>query len=174
MTSVGGCSLIYMMETHALRQTPMFLFLFCMRFCASPRMTSLNPPPGRWCRRRLVMTCRDPLGGGGGGASSAHADILEPVGPAVLLVEEGFAVGEPARDAALALSRVGAVEEGDVLVADVAEPWGGGSVSVSQHGQGEGLTSECGSRPQTAPGPRCGRGHRPSARKRSRRRGRGG
>lgn len=77
------------------------------------------------------MTCRDPLGGGGGGASSAHADILEPVGPAVLLVEEGFAVGEPARDAALALSRVGAVEEGDVLVADVAEPWGGG-VSVGQ------------------------------------------
>jgi len=52
----------------------------------------------------------------------AHAGKLEPVGPAVLLVQEGLAVGEAAGDAALALGRVGAVEEGDVLVANVAEP----------------------------------------------------
>lgn len=32
MTSARGCSIIYMTETHVLRQTPMFLFLFCMRF----------------------------------------------------------------------------------------------------------------------------------------------
>ena len=53
---------------------------------------------------------------------SAHAGVLEPVGPAVFLVEEGLAVGEAAGHAALALGRIGAVEEGDVLVANVAEP----------------------------------------------------
>jgi len=37
-------------------------------------------------------------------------------------MEPGLAVCEAAGDAALALGRVGAVEEGDVLVADVAEP----------------------------------------------------
>jgi hypothetical protein len=53
---------------------------------------------------------------------SAHANILEPVRPAVLHVEEGFAVGEQAGLAALTLGRIGAVEEGDVLIADIAEP----------------------------------------------------
>ncbi len=52
----------------------------------------------------------------------AHAHVLEPVGPAVFPMEPGLAVCEAAGDAALALGRVGAVEEGDVLVADVAEP----------------------------------------------------
>ncbi len=33
-----------------------------------------------------------------------------------------FAIGEPPSDAAAALGRVGAVEEGNVLVANVAEP----------------------------------------------------
>jgi hypothetical protein len=51
-----------------------------------------------------------------------HADILEPVRTAVLLVQPGLAVGETARHASLALVRVGAVEEGDVLVSDIAEP----------------------------------------------------
>jgi len=167
MTSVGGCSLIYMMETHACARP--HVLVLCA-FCASPRLASLNSP-GRWCWR-LVMTCRDPLGGGM--PTSAHADVLEPVGPAVLLVEEGFAVRKSARDAALALSRVGAVEEGDVLVSDVAEPVLVCQCRSSQGRQEERLTSECGSRPQTGPGPRCGRGRRPSARKRSRRRGRDG
>ena len=52
----------------------------------------------------------------------ALANELEPVGPAVLLVEPGLAVGEAASHAALALGRVGAVEERNVLVANVAEP----------------------------------------------------
>lgn len=53
---------------------------------------------------------------------SIHADVFEPDGAAVLAVEPGLAVGEAARDAAAALGVVGAVEEGHVLVADVAEP----------------------------------------------------
>jgi len=53
---------------------------------------------------------------------SVHADILEPQGPAVFFVEEGLAVGEAASDATGAFGIVGAVEEGDVLVADVTEP----------------------------------------------------
>ena len=53
---------------------------------------------------------------------STHTHILKPVGPAVLLVQPCLAVGEAAGDAALALGGVGAVEVGDVLVADIAEP----------------------------------------------------
>lgn len=55
---------------------------------------------------------------------SSHTDELEPIGATVLLEEELLAVGEAARLAALAFGRVGAVEVGDVLVADVAEPGG--------------------------------------------------
>lgn len=58
----------------------------------------------------------------GWGISSSHSDELEPIGAAVLLEKEFLAVGEAARFAALAFGRVGAVEIGDVLVADVAEP----------------------------------------------------
>lgn len=54
--------------------------------------------------------------------ASIHADVFEPDGTAVLAVEPGLAVGEAARDAAATLGVVGTVEEGHVLVADVAEP----------------------------------------------------
>lgn len=54
--------------------------------------------------------------------ASTHTHVLEPIGPAVLLEEEVGPVGEQALLAALAFGRVGAVEVGDVLVADVAEP----------------------------------------------------
>lgn len=47
---------------------------------------------------------------------------LEPVGSAVFAVEPLLAVREAARHAAFAFGRVGTIEEGDVLVADVAEP----------------------------------------------------
>lgn len=53
---------------------------------------------------------------------SAHAHVLEPIRSAVLLIKEGFAVGKATGGAALALRRVGAVEERDVLVANIAEP----------------------------------------------------
>lgn len=53
---------------------------------------------------------------------SSHTDELEPIGTAILLEEEFLAVGEAARSAPLAFGRVGAVEIGYVLVADVAEP----------------------------------------------------
>ncbi len=54
--------------------------------------------------------------------SSAHADVLEPVRPAVLFVQPRLAVGETACDATFALWRVRAVEVGNVLVADITEP----------------------------------------------------
>jgi hypothetical protein len=57
-----------------------------------------------------------------GPSLSAHADVLEPVRPAVLLVQEGFAVSQFAGNTALALLGVGAVEEGDMLISNVAEP----------------------------------------------------
>lgn len=52
----------------------------------------------------------------------ALASILEPVGPAVFAMEECFAIGKATRHAALAFRRVGAVEEGDMLIPNVAEP----------------------------------------------------
>ena len=52
----------------------------------------------------------------------ALAGNLEPVGPAVFSVEPGLAVSEAARHTALALGRVGAVEEWNVLVANITEP----------------------------------------------------
>lgn len=71
---------------------------------------------------------RNFLGGGGGYRHgkviyiSSHTDELEPIGTTIFLEEESLAVGEAARSAAGALGRVGAVEIGYVLVADVAEP----------------------------------------------------
>lgn len=65
---------------------------------------------------------------GGGGIDmgklylSSRTDELEPIGTTILLEKESLAVGEAARSAAGALGRVGAVEIGYVLVADVAEP----------------------------------------------------
>lgn len=47
---------------------------------------------------------------------------FEPVGPAILLVEEPLPVRKASLDAAPALRRVRAVEVGDVLIAYIAEP----------------------------------------------------
>lgn len=64
----------------------------------------------------------------------AHASELEPVRTAVFSVKEGFTVSETAGDAASALGRVGAVEERDVLVADITEPRGMGvSAALVKH-----------------------------------------
>src|SRR5690242_6683400 len=51
-----------------------------------------------------------------------HANILEPQWSTVLPVEPLLAVGKAARRAALAFRAVWAVEERDVLIADVTEP----------------------------------------------------
>ena len=51
-----------------------------------------------------------------------HPNVFEPERSAVLLVQELLAVSEAAGYAAFAFRVVGAVEEGDVLIADVAEP----------------------------------------------------
>ena len=48
--------------------------------------------------------------------------VLEPVRPAVFLVQPGLAVSKATLNTALTFWRVGAVEEGDVLVTDIAEP----------------------------------------------------
>lgn len=63
---------------------------------------------------------------------SAHAVHLEPVRPAVLTVKPLLTVGEASSDATLALGRVGAVEEWDVLISDVTEPISG-VMRVSLH-----------------------------------------
>jgi hypothetical protein len=57
-----------------------------------------------------------------------HADVLEPQRSTVFAVQPWLAVGEEAGYAAGTAGAVGAVEEGDVLVADVAEP---GRVSLN-------------------------------------------
>lgn len=54
----------------------------------------------------------------------AHTDIFEPIGPAVFLVKEGFAVCQAACVAAAAFRRVGAIEEWNMLIANVPEPAG--------------------------------------------------
>ena len=64
--------------------------------------------------------------------SLAHADVLEPVGSAVFPVEPGLAIGETAGDATLALGRVGAVEEGNMLIANIAEPRESEIVSINK------------------------------------------
>lgn len=69
------------------------------------------------------------------GVFSSHADELEPVGTTIFLEEEFLAVGEAAGFAAFAFGRVGAVEIGYVLVADVAEP--GGWEEVRTRGRGK-------------------------------------
>lgn len=50
------------------------------------------------------------------------AHVLEPVGSAIFSVQPCLAIGEAALRAPSALWRVGAVEEWDVLVADIFEP----------------------------------------------------
>lgn len=57
-----------------------------------------------------------------GSPLGTQANILEPVWPAILLVEPGLSVCEAAGDAALALWRVWAVEERNVLVTYILEP----------------------------------------------------
>lgn len=51
-----------------------------------------------------------------------RANVLEPVGSAILFLQPWLAGVELAGRAASALGRVGAVEVGDVVVANVAEP----------------------------------------------------
>lgn len=53
---------------------------------------------------------------------SAHADIFKPVWPAVFSMKEWFTICQSAGDAALALGRVGAVEEWNVLITNISEP----------------------------------------------------
>ena len=48
--------------------------------------------------------------------------VLEPVGAAILLLEERLSVVKLALGAATALGGVGAIEEGNMLVADISEP----------------------------------------------------
>jgi hypothetical protein len=55
-------------------------------------------------------------------ARSAEAGVLEPYRTAVFAVQPCLAIREAASNAALALGGVGAVEEGDVLISDIAEP----------------------------------------------------
>lgn len=54
--------------------------------------------------------------------SSVHVSILEPVRPTIFLMQPGLSISEAALDTALTFWRVRAVEEGNVLVADIAEP----------------------------------------------------
>lgn len=53
---------------------------------------------------------------------SAHTGIFEPVRPAVFSMEEWFTICQAAGDTALALGRVGAIEERNVLVTNISEP----------------------------------------------------
>jgi hypothetical protein len=50
------------------------------------------------------------------------AHVLEPVRAAILTVQPSLSVSEAALSAALALGRVRAIEEGDMLVANILEP----------------------------------------------------
>lgn len=54
--------------------------------------------------------------------SSAHTGIFEPVRPAVFSMEEWFTICQAAGDTALALGRIGAVEERNVLVTNISKP----------------------------------------------------
>lgn len=55
-------------------------------------------------------------------AALVHANILEPQRSTVLSIEPLLAVCKAACDASLTFGTVGAIEEGNVLVADVPEP----------------------------------------------------
>jgi hypothetical protein len=52
----------------------------------------------------------------------SHADIFKPIRSTILLHEPSIAVCESPRHTASAFRRVGAVEEGDMLVANIAKP----------------------------------------------------
>lgn len=105
----------------------------------------------------------------------AHTDELEPIRPAVLLVEPGLTVSEPSRHAAFALGRVRTVEEGDMLVANVAEPR---RVSIRRGlpcvANVDKLTSGSCWHPRTSQAQYYEQERRPNARKRSLQRGQGG
>ena len=55
-------------------------------------------------------------------ASSAFAHHLEPIGSTIFFIEKFFSICESAFDATVAFWGVGAIEVGNVLIADVAEP----------------------------------------------------
>lgn len=103
---------------------------------------------------------------------SVRMHELEPVRPAILPVQPGLSIGEAACYATPALWRVGAVEEGNVLVSDVSEP-ASGTIAISKrqsgsHAHGEVLrTNESCSCPQTVQGQCYALVHLPTARRRS-------
>lgn len=53
---------------------------------------------------------------------SAHTGIFEPIRPAVFSMKEWLTICQSAGDTALALGRVGAVEERNVLITNISEP----------------------------------------------------
>jgi hypothetical protein len=53
---------------------------------------------------------------------STHTDVLEPVWTTILSVQPLLPVSEASCYATAAFRRVGAVEEGNVLISDVPEP----------------------------------------------------
>lgn len=53
----------------------------------------------------------------------ARSDIFKPIGPAIFVMEECFAISQSARDTATALGRIGTVEKRNVLIADIAKPF---------------------------------------------------
>lgn len=69
-----------------------------------------------------------------GSGRSIHADVLEPVRPTVFPVQPRLARSKLTGNTALALGRVGTVEEWNMLVADVTEPVDSVSDSYLQQG----------------------------------------
>lgn len=53
---------------------------------------------------------------------SAHTGIFKPVRPAVFSMKEWFTICQAAGDTTLALGRIGAVEERNVLITNISEP----------------------------------------------------
>jgi len=51
-----------------------------------------------------------------------HVGIFEPIGSAIFPIQPLLSICEATRHAALAFWRVGTVEEGNVLIADISEP----------------------------------------------------
>jgi hypothetical protein len=104
-----------------------------------------------------------------------QADIAEPVGPTVLLAEEVFALVHLANPAALALGRVGTVEEGDVLIANIPEPVSRcGQIWLSSESRPAQLTSGSCSHLRIGPEQCCAPARHPTARRRTRQPGQGG
>lgn len=53
---------------------------------------------------------------------SAHSHIFKPVWSTILLVQPSLAICEPARNTTLALRRIGAIEERNMLIPNISEP----------------------------------------------------